>query len=207
MYPCHFFLRREGVVEIGWLGDRFQEHLCVSQKAQIKTNSCYFLYLQTSNIRIIESRRPLVKPSGSCLKGFQRNVQMRSESLLGRVAQQCTKWRTPSLSFLKVTVGYAKRILYNLWVTFCLTAVGDHLFSLPFFSIAETLCGSRGILLPQLHWKQVILWQTGRNHCKNRKIRLIFCLNFNPCKTHNSMSRSTLYRICKAFWNIYNFSL
>lgn len=133
MYPYHFFLRRKGVVEIGWLGDLFQEHLCVSQKAQIKTNSCYSLYLQTSTIWIIESRRPLVKPPGSCLKGFRRNVQMRSESLLGRVAQQCTKWRTPSLSFQKVTVGYSKIILYNLWVTFCLTAVGGHLFSLPFF--------------------------------------------------------------------------
>ena len=74
-----------------------------------------------------------MKPPGSCLKGFRRNVQMRSESLLGRVAQQCTKWRTPLLSFQKVTVGYSKRILYNLWVTFCLTAVGGHLFSLPFF--------------------------------------------------------------------------
>lgn len=74
-----------------------------------------------------------MKPPGSCLKGFRRNVQMRSESLLGRVAQQCTKWRTPSLSFQKVTVGYSKRILYNLWVAFCLTAVGGHLFSLPFF--------------------------------------------------------------------------
>ena len=27
-----------------------------------------------------------MKPLGSCLKGFRRNVQMRSESLLGRVA-------------------------------------------------------------------------------------------------------------------------
>lgn len=194
MYPYHFFLRRKGVVEIGWRGDLFQEHLCVSQKAQIKTNSCYSLYLQTSTIWIIESRRPLVKPPGSCLKGFRRNVQMRSESLLGRVAQQCTKWRTPSLSFQKVTVGYSKRILYNLWVTFCLTAVGGHLFSLPFFfSIAETLCGSQGIILPRLHWKRVILWQTGRNHCKNREIRLIFCLNFNPFKTRNPLS--TLHRI------------